>query len=57
MLEEYLDGSSVKYTISKWFTGKTKTTVDKIGLKPDVEVVDDLKTTIDEQLEYAKNIR
>ncbi len=57
ILEEYIDGSSIKYTISKWFTGKSQTTVDHVGLKPDILITEDLKTTADEQLDYAKTIR
>jgi C-terminal processing protease CtpA/Prc len=35
----YSDGSSIKYTIAKWFTGKTETGIDHAGIFPDVEVV------------------
>ncbi len=35
----YSDGSSIKYTIAKWFTGKTETGIDHTGISPDVEVV------------------
>lgn len=59
-LDDYPDGSSLKYTIAKWFTGKTKTGIDGIGIKPDVEVkYDDTlfsQQGIDNQLEAAKNL-
>lgn len=32
------DGSSLKYTVAKWFTGKTETGIDHIGISPDVAV-------------------
>lgn len=34
----YNDGSLLKYTVAKWFTGKTSTGIDGIGIKPDVEI-------------------
>lgn len=34
----YPDGSSIKYTIAKWFTGKTETGIDGTGITPDIEV-------------------
>ena len=37
-LKEYSDGSSLKITIAKWFTGKTKTGIDKVGITPDILV-------------------
>ncbi|MDD2516187.1 MAG: S41 family peptidase [Candidatus Gracilibacteria bacterium] len=58
-LDLYSDTSSFKYTIAKWFTGKTKTGIDGIGIKPDTEVKLDeekVKTGIDNQLDYAKNL-
>ena len=36
----YADGSSIKYTVAKWFTGKTETGIDGTGLIPDVEVAE-----------------
>lgn len=32
----FADGSSLKYTIAKWFTGKTETGIDHVGISPDV---------------------
>lgn len=58
-LEDYPDGSSLKYTIAKWFTGKTKTGIDGTGIKPDIEVKFDealFKQGTDNQLEAAKNL-
>lgn len=34
----YPDGSSIKYTIAKWFTGKTEIGIDGTGISPDIEV-------------------
>ena len=58
-LDTYTDASSFKYTIAKWFTGKTQTGIDGIGIKPDIEVKFDevlWKAGRDNQLEYAKNL-
>jgi len=52
-LTEYPDGSMLKHTIAKWFTGKSKTTIDHIGIKPDVQIFDDPTTIADEQLQAA----
>lgn len=35
-LIDYKDWSSLKYTIQKRYTGKTKTWIDKIGITPDI---------------------
>ncbi|MDD2565272.1 MAG: S41 family peptidase [Candidatus Gracilibacteria bacterium] len=59
-LDNYSDGSSFKYTVAKWFTGKTKTGIDGVGIKPDIEIkLDETKFNIgvDNQLDYAKNYR
>lgn len=56
-LDTYGDNSSFKYTIAKWFTGKTQTGIDGIGIKPDIEVKFDeklWKDGRDNQMEYAK---
>ncbi len=59
-LDTYTDGSSFKYTIAKWFTGKTQTGIDGTGIKPDIEVKFDEKlwkeSGRDNQMEYAKNL-
>lgn len=58
-LDAYTDGSSFKYTIAKWFTGKTQTGIDGTGIKPDIEVKFDeklWKDGRDNQLEYAKSL-
>lgn len=57
-LDSYLDNSSFKYTIAKWFTWKTKTWIDWIGIEPDIEIKFDdnaYKNGIDNQLNYAQN--
>jgi len=60
-IKSYSDGSSLKYTIAKWFTGKTQTWIDHIWISPDIEVKFDFenfkKTKKDNQLEKAKSIR
>lgn len=56
----YPDGSSLKYTVAKWYTGKTSKSIDKVGIEPDIQVeldVEKFRTGTDTQLEYAKNLR
>lgn len=58
-LDGYPDGSSFKYTIAKWFTGKTQTGIDGTGIKPDTEIKLDeekMKNGTDNQLEYVKSM-
>ena len=58
-LDTYTDGSSFKYTIAKWFTGKTQTGIDGMGIKPDIEVKFDeklWKDGRDNQMEYTKGL-
>lgn len=58
-LDWYPDWSSFKYTIAKWFSWKTKTGIDWVGIVPDIEVKLDealFKNKVDNQLEYAKNL-
>jgi len=42
-VRSYYDGSSLKYTIAKWYTGKTQKTIDKVGITPDVKLTSDPK--------------
>ncbi len=53
------DGASLKYTIGKWYSPSGKN-IDKIGIKPDVEVKLDVDKYVDEdvdtQLEKAKTV-
>jgi len=52
----YSDGSTLKVTVAKWFTGKTRTGIDGIGITPDIEVELDeekYKKGTDTQLERA----
>ncbi len=37
-LKSYRDGSTLKYTSAKWFTGKTHRGIDGVGITPDVSV-------------------
>lgn len=58
-IKPYVDWSSLKYTIAKWFTWKTKTWIDKVGIKPDIELelnIEDFKKGTDNQLDKAKSI-
>ncbi|MDD2486744.1 MAG: S41 family peptidase [Candidatus Gracilibacteria bacterium] len=58
-LDGYADGSSFKYTIAKWFSGKTKTGIDGVGISPDeILKLDEaqFKSGTDNQLNYAKNL-
>lgn len=58
-LKSYQDGSTLKYTSAKWFTGNTKKWIDGVGITPDVEVIFDTeryqKYKKDNQLEKAIN--
>jgi len=53
----YVDWSSLKYTIAKRYTGKKEINVWHKWINPDILIVDDEKTEIDEQLEAAKKYR
>jgi carboxyl-terminal processing protease len=53
-LIEYIDWSMLKYTVAKWYTGKSEKNIDWIGFAPDLKLEDDLKTERDEVLEVAK---
>lgn len=35
-LKSYRDGSTLKYTTAKWYTGKSKNGIDGIGVTPDI---------------------
>ena len=58
-LKNYYDGSTLKYTTAKWFTGKTRTGIDSVGITPDVFIeldIESLKNNeYDNQLERAKS--
>ncbi|MDA9128871.1 S41 family peptidase [Candidatus Gracilibacteria bacterium] len=58
-LKRYYDGSTLKYTSAKWYTGKTRTAIDGIGITPDREVIFDAELfetrEIDNQLQEALN--
>lgn len=55
-IRDYNDGSSIKITIAKRLMGKSKNSIDKIGLKPDVQLVNDPLTPQDEVMEYVKGM-
>lgn len=59
-LMPYADGSSIKFTSARWFTGKDKRTIDKVGITPDFVVefdVEAFKKWTDNQLEFAKGVQ
>ncbi len=47
------DGTAIKFTVFEYFTPNGNQ-VNKVGVKPDIEVVDNEKTQIDEQIEEAQ---
>lgn len=53
----YNDGSSLKYTVAKWFTGKTNTGIDGVWIEPDIILPFDIeafkKDGSDNQLKKA----
>lgn len=56
----YSDGSSLKFTIAKWYSGKNDRSINKVGIQPDYEVVLDqekYRKGVDNQLEYAKSLK
>lgn len=46
---------TVKFTTGKRLLGKSKTSIDGIGLKPDIQLSDNIKTPQDEVLQYILN--
>lgn len=57
-IKSFEDGSSLKYTIAKWYTGKTMTWIDWIWISPDTEVkldIEKFKSWVDTQLDYVIN--
>ena len=51
-LRDYKDKSSLKLTIAKRLTGKNKSSIDKIGVHPDIKIIDNPRTPKDEVIEY-----
>ncbi len=60
-IKSYRDGSSFKYTIAHWFTGKNQIWINWIWITPDVKLEFDFegfkKSKKDNQLEKAKSLR
>ena len=59
-IKAYSDGSSLKYTIAKWFTWLTQTGIDWVWIKPDIEIIVEEYITDeskDIQLKKAREIR
>lgn len=57
VMKSYTDWSLLKYTIAKWFTGKTQTWIDWIWIEPTIKLELDLekyqKNGFDNQLDKA----
>ncbi len=53
-LIQYKDGSMLKYTVAKRYTGGSEMNIDWVGFKPDLELEDNIETEMDEVLEVAK---
>ncbi len=49
---DYIDWSIFKYTIAKRYTWKLKKNINKIWITPDIKIVDNLNTEIDEIIDY-----
>ncbi|MEI6425963.1 MAG: S41 family peptidase [Candidatus Absconditabacteria bacterium] len=49
----YDDGSLLKYTVAKRYTGKKDINIDKIGFVPDVKIEDSISTGKDAVLDWA----
>lgn len=60
-IKKYKDGSILKYTIARWYTGGSETGIDGIGIAPDLEIEFDNdafnERGYDNQLEKAKTLR
>ena len=60
-IKSYKDGSSFKYTVARWFTGKSQTGINWIWITPDIDLEFDFdrlkKYNKDNQLEKAKSWR
>lgn len=57
-LQTFDDSSSFKLTVAHWYTGKTKTAIEGVGIQPDVRVILDptqLKQGVDNQMQAALN--
>ena len=57
-VKPYRDGSFLKYTVAKWYTGKNENGIDQIWITPDIELeldIEAFKTSWeDNQLEAAQ---
>ncbi len=60
-IKEYKDGSLLKYTVARWYTGWKERWIDWIGLTPDIELELDMEQykeyDIDNQYNKAINLR
>ncbi|MFZ2912299.1 MAG: S41 family peptidase [Candidatus Absconditicoccaceae bacterium] len=53
---DYLDGSMLKYTQAKRYTGKSKRNIDKDGIDSDIKIKDNPETTNDEILDSIQKL-
>ncbi len=53
-LKQYYDGSTLRYTTARWYTGKLERAIDGVWLFPDKEIVEDILDSRDIILEEAK---
>jgi len=53
-LKQYYDGSTLRYTTARWYTGKFERAIDGVWLFPDKEIIDDSLDESDKVLEEAK---
>ena len=42
-IKPYLDGSTLKYTVAKWFTWKTETWIDEVWIEPTIKLELDIE--------------
>ncbi len=52
LLHELSDGSELRVTIARWYTPNDNS-INKLGITPDIEVLQDFETDEDEQLQQA----
>lgn len=51
---DYEDGSALKYTVAKWYTGKSKTSIDWIWFSPDIVLRDSQISALIQSLKNKK---
>jgi C-terminal processing protease CtpA/Prc len=60
-MKSYSDGSTIKYTIAKWFTWLSETGIDGVWIAPTIELEFDIENYkqnwSDNQLQKARSIQ